>query len=222
MSFKWGISTEVKRNREAFLGKNGIDARDCVVMQPQHADNIVVVDGRFKEHEALTPSKEVSVDALLTREKGLVLFLLTADCFPTAYYDPVRAAIALVHLGRGPTEKKLAAKVVDKMIETFDTDPGDLLVQFGPGIHKDSYLIRDPEQKIFAEWKPYLEETPAGLTKIDLITYNVDQLRQRGVRKENMYVDEHDTATSDLYYSHYRSVRSGEPEGRFATIFGLK
>ena len=27
---------------------------------------------------------------------------------------------------------------------------------------------------------------------------------------------------SPLFYSHYRSVRTGEPEGRFATVVGIK
>jgi hypothetical protein len=41
------------------------------------------------------------------------------------------------------------------------------------------------------------------------------------VLPEHIEVSPVNTAISDEYYSHYRSVRSGEPEGRFALLVGL-
>ena len=40
--------------------------------------------------------------------------------------------------------------------------------------------------------------------------------------EEKIVIDPNDTAQSPRFYSHYRSLRTGEPEGRFATIIGLK
>lgn len=222
MSFVWSPAEEVIRNREAFLRGKGLKPEDCAVMSLQHEEKIVIVGRDSLEQSALAPSAGIIAEALITREKGLALFLMTADCLPTAYYDPKKEVVALAHLGRKPTERKLAAKVVRKMAEEFETDPRDVVVLIGPGIHKDSYIFMNPQQKQFAEWQPFLEETPSGETKIDLVGFNRDQLLRAGVLPQNIVIDPNDTAQSPRFYSHYRSLRTGEPEGRFATVFGLK
>jgi copper oxidase (laccase) domain-containing protein len=72
------------------------------------------------------------------------------------------------------------------------------------------------------EWQPYIEDLASGETTIDLIAFNRDQLIELGVQEENISIDPVDTVTSDDYFSHYRSVRTGELEGRFATVLALK
>lgn len=222
MSFKWGAQKEVIENREKFLRKNHSSLNDCVIMQLQHEDSILIADENMRGKGAHVPSESVVAEAVITEQKGLVLFLLTADCLPIAYYDPKKKVVALAHLGWKPTEKKLAARVVAKMVAEFGTDPHDLIVLVGPSIHKDSYVVMNPRQKESVDWRAFLEDTPSGETKIDLVAFNRDQLLHAGVLAKNITVDARDTAQSNEFYSHYRSTRTGEPEGRFATIIGLK
>src|SRR5580698_2290400 len=219
ISFKYGGVEEVVSNRHAFLKKKNLLLEDCVVMHPEHGDNIAVVGVRNKGKGALTENEGVVVDALITKERGVVLFLPTADCLPVAYIDPNKKVIGLVHLGWRSTEKNLASKVVKRMNKEFNVDPKDLIVLIGPGIRKDSYRWTDFKQKDAPAWKPFLESMPSGETKIDLVGYNKDQLVKIGVLKSNIYSDDaNDTVKSPRFYSHYRSVRTNEPEGRFATI----
>ncbi len=222
MSFTWGPTEEVIRNREVFLRGKGLKLEDCAVMSLQHEEKIVIVGRDSLEKNVFASSEGIIAEALITKEKGLTLFLMTADCLPIAYYDLKREIVALAHLGWKPTEKKLAAKVVREMVEKFETDPRDVIVLIGPGIHKDSYVFMNPQQKQFAEWQPFLEETPSGETKIDLVGFNRDQLLRLGVLPRNIVIDPNDTAQSPRFYSHCRSLRTSEPEGRFATIIGLK
>lgn len=223
MSFRYGDAEEVIKNRRNFLKKKDLSLEDCVVMQVEHGDRIAVVDNSDRGKGALVGTDGFTVDALITKEKGIVLFLLTADCLPVAYFDPNKKVIGLAHLGWKSTEKDLASKVIDRMKEEFGTNPKDLVVLIGPGIRKDSYIFHNPAQKSSPEWRPFLEDNSSGDTKIDLVGYNKSRLLKAGVLQANIFSDDrYDTANHHMFYSHYRSARTREPEGRFATIIGLK
>ncbi len=222
MSFKWGESTKVIENRRAFLNTKGISLENCAVLKIGDEDVIVKVENEAKGKGTLAIQDAIPADALLTQEKEVILFLFTGDCCPIAYYDPINKAIALAHCSWKSSHLKLASKVVARMTAEFGSNPKDLIVAIGPSVRKDSYTFINPEQKKFSEWAPFLEDTPSGETKVDIAGFNRDQLIQAGVLSERIAVDPHDTISSERFYSHYRSVRTGEPEERFATIIGLK
>jgi hypothetical protein len=214
MSFAWGPEEEVRGNRAAFLAGHGLKPEDCVVLN--------VGDGNaVKETGKTQTGKEIEADALITKEKGVFLFLVTGDCLPIACFDPVRNAVGLGHASRKSTDLNLARAMVETMGKRFGSDPKDMRVSIGPGIHKDSYLIEDPEQKGSPEWQPFLMGMPDGRTTVDLVGYNIEQMVQAGIRRENIEVSPVDTAASPQFFSHYRSVRTGEPENRFVTVIGI-
>jgi YfiH family protein len=213
MSVSWGPEAEVAENRKRFLAKSALKPEDCAVMDLEHSDGIEVV----KEGDG---GKIFKVDALMTAVPGLALFLMTADCFPLAYHDPVKGVLALAHLGWKSTDLGLSGKVVERMMKEFESNPNDIRVFIGPGIHRESYLVQDPSQQNDIRWEPYLEEA-MGFMKIDLIGFNLNALTEAGVPRESISISPENTAVSPEYLSHFRAVRTGEPEGRFATIVGL-
>lgn len=215
LSVKWGEGKEVEENRKKFLERHGLKREDAVVLDLMHDDKIVVV-GRE------SAGKDVRAEVVLTKEPGLVLMLLTADCNPISLYDPTNKAIALGHMSWQTTTLYLAKKTVEAMQKEFGTNPADLVVTIGPSARKESYIQKEVKQREHPEWAPYLSDAGDGATAIDVLGFNIDQLVAAGVRRENISVDPTDTIPSKEYYSHYRSVRTGEPEGRFATILSLK
>lgn len=220
MSFSFGDKKEVLKNRKAFLKKNGVSLGDCVVMQVEHEEKIVPVDA----HDTIEKKGEDSVveaEALITKTKGVVLFLLTADCLPVTFFDPSKKVIGLAHLGWRPSERSLALKVVKALHKEYGCDPSDILVWIGPGIHKESYVFENPLQKTLPNWAPYLQDLPTGETQVDLVGFNMAQLQDCGILPEHIEVDGTDTAKSKEYFSHYRSTRTGKEEGRHATIITL-
>ena len=50
----------------------------------------------------------------------------------------------------------------------------------------------------------------------------MQQLLRAGVPEKNIFIDSTDTGASHEYYSHYRSQRTSEQEGRFVTIVALQ
>ena len=219
MSFRWGEKEEVSHNRKVFLEKHQLRTEDCLVMEIEHGAKIVLVDSSYK---SLSENTLVSAEALITQEKGLALFLLTADCLPISLYDPIREVIALAHLGWKPTNLKLIEKVIREMTNKFNSNRTELIAHIGPGIHKESYVFEDPIQKTLPEWSPFLHDLSPKETQIDLVSYNKMQMLAAGLREENILIDPADTGASGEYFSHYRSVRTGEPERRFVTVLALK
>lgn len=220
MSFRYGEQETVAANRAAFLGRVGIDASRVVVMDVEHGNKVVSVTAE-DAGDCLSPQHRVAAEALMTNEPGLALFLLTADCLPVAFHDPAHGAIALAHLGWKPSAAGLAAKVVHEMQGAYGTDARDLHVIIGPGIHKESYAFEHLDQAASPEWQPFLSQDTKGKWHVDLAGFNVAQLVAAGVPSDAIAVDPVDTAASTQYFSHYRAARTGEPEGRFATVIRL-
>ena len=214
LSVKWGDKNEVLHNRKAFLKKFNQAPENCVVMEPEHGDVIVHVT-------AANTSKMIIAEAFITQGVGVILFLLTADCFPVSFYDPEKQVVALAHLGWRPIDKELAAKVVTEFVKVYESNPASIQVIIGPGIHKESYRFKELEQDKAKSWSKFLTHLPNGEIQVDLIGYIRKQLLDAGICSENIEISPVDTATSDEYFSHYRSVRTGESEARFATIVGL-
>lgn len=224
MSLRWGTSVEeVVENRRTFLGKHHLRLEDCVMPSLVHADEIVVVRNEDAGKGMIDPDTCIEAEALITNSQDIGLFILTADCFPVAYYDTVQKVIALAHLGWKPAGKHLAGKVVERMQDAFGCDPRDIQVCVGPGIHPESYRYDRPHQKGLPEWIPYLKSVPETHEfSIDLLGFVTNQLRDAGIAEENLEVVGIDTAVNQNFYSHYRSKATGEAEGRFATVVALK
>lgn len=191
-------------------------------MQVEHGDRVIGVTGAEVGIGAGTPDAGITAEALMTNVSGLGLFLLTADCLPVVYHDPVHHAIAIAHVGRKPTTLGLAAKVVREMERVYRSAPSDIRVHIGPGIHAESYVFETVEQASDPAWQPFIEQDAFGKWHVDLVAYNLAQLAAAGVEEAHVTVDPANTAESDKYFSHYRSVRTGEPEARFATVVALQ
>ena len=204
-------------NARSFLGKYRLQLEDCIVMEVEHEDRVLVVD---TSHKPRGLTEVLPAEAFITHEKGVVLFLLTADCLPITLYDPVKQVLALAHLGWKPTDKKLLPKVIRRMQEVYGTEPTNLKVFIGPGIHKESYRHTLPltNNVELTALKPFVALLPSNEVAIDLVGCNKAQLLGVGVKREHIQIDPTDTAISTKYFSHYRSVRTKEKEGRFATV----
>ena len=209
MALKWGDKNEVWRNREKFLDKNSISVKDCVFTSLVHGVEIKIVGSHDKE-------KILEADGFITLDKQVAIWITTGDCLPVVVYDSVRCALALVHLSWQGVDKGLTIKAIQKMVE-MGSNPANLGVKIGPGARKESYIFDGPiAQENDPKWQPFLEKLGNGRTAIDLVGFIKKQLVDCGVEKiEDCGID---TAKGKNYFSHYRAVRTGESEGRFATV----
>jgi polyphenol oxidase len=221
LSFPYGKQSDVVQNREAFLTQHNFSLDDCAVMQVLDETVIHQVTTKDKGKGARQFADVIMADALVTTEKGVLLFLLTADCLPATFYDPVHQVLALAHLGRKSSTKHLATKMVEFLGQNYQSQPQDLIVILGPAIQQESYILDQQFVQLDKDWQPFVKHVSATEVAINLAGFNHNLLQQSGVKSENIVLSSIDTAKSNQFFSHYRAVRQGETEGRFATVVGL-
>lgn len=202
----------VIKNRLIISQKYSIDLKNLIYMNQIHSDNIEIIENSMI-------NKIENTDAILTKERGIFLMVLVADCVPILLFDPVRKAIGAVHAGRNPTFKKISQKAVLKMKESFKSDPKDILVCMGPSIRSCCYEVSKSLADIAVKnfGKKYVLERE-GRFYLDLQTLNKDELLEAGVREENIEISNRCTCCLRDYFS-YRRERV---TGRFAAIIGLR
>lgn len=223
MALKFGPEEEVQGSRTAFLGRLGIEERQAVLMEVQHGTGIQFVDAGDGGKGILPDVPGYKVDALIAAEDGIFPFLLIGDCLPVVIYEPEAKITALVHLGWRNTDKRFVQLVIKEMEKEYSATPEKMLVGIGPAIHKESYIFSGDEiRERKLNWPGFLVPMGKDKTGIDIIGYNIAQLKEIGISSENIETSHIDTAASASYFSHYRSRTSTEPEGRIAAVAGMK
>jgi copper oxidase (laccase) domain-containing protein len=170
-------------------------------------DNIVDVDN-------LSPQQlwEIPADGLVTRKSSALLVLKAADCIPLVFYVPGEKILALAHAGTSGA----ALHLPEKMLKELGRQPAEVQVYVGPHVSQKSYRFPDKDlsdKELDKSWDNYFTQETDGL-HIDLLGYVIDELKNCGVRPENIEVSEVDTAADENYYSHRRHKITGEPTGR--------
>jgi polyphenol oxidase len=222
MSFKWHVGDVVVDHRNKFLAELGINIKSCVAMEVSHDINILAIDKKTSGF-GMKDESSIQVDGLITNEQNLFLFLLTADCLPIIFYDPINKSLGLAHLSRINSGKKFCVKMIEELYKCYNCNPRDLIIGIGPSIRKESYIFSSDEAKNNTpDWDDFMEGLPDGRVGIDLVGYNARELIRNGIIEENIEISGIDTGKDYNFFSHYRSKRTGEIEGRMATVIGMR
>ena len=140
------------------------------------------------------------VDGHLTRERGIGLLVLVADCFPVALSDGER--VAMLHCGWRP----LAGGILEKALAHFGSNPSAAV---GPGIGGCCYEVGDEVLKAFAG-----VDGAASGRMLDLRAVIASKLAAAGVA-DVQHVDHCTSCEPERYFSHRRD---GGVTGRQAGI----
>ncbi len=213
MSVKWQATDgEAETNRALWLKRFRVLPTDLVVGSLNLGVNFAVVDARNKGQMI------EDVDALITRELQVPLFMVVGDCFPVVLFDSHKNQLALVHLGYQGIVGGLLLGVVGELV-AFGSRAEDIEMRIGPGVKKESYVfpVEEVRQRSLDGWGEFLDMQGNGKIGIDLAGYLVKQAKDLGIKKID--ISPVDTIRDLNYFSHYRSKRiTGEPEGRIAAV----
>jgi len=114
----------------------GVGDWPLITAQQVHGNKIAVVDTPFK-----TDKEFPACDGIITNQRGVALGVYVADCCAVYIVDPKTAAIGLVHSGRKGTEFGVVTNALNQMIERFESDPKDMIVQLSPCIRPPHYEV---------------------------------------------------------------------------------
>lgn len=182
--------------RQDFVSCLGIHPENLVTLKQVHSANIVRVSSLNR------PSDQCQADGLITQMSGIALGILTADCAPVFFYDPVRHVVGLAHAGWKGIVQEMIAKMAQAFRQNYKTSPSDLKVAIGPMIHKCCYEVGDEFQDFLGDFY----EKKAGMVKgrVDLNMAIYEQLTREGISLENIFDTKICTCCS---HSEFYSVR---------------
>ncbi|MEQ8355136.1 MAG: peptidoglycan editing factor PgeF [Kiloniellaceae bacterium] len=138
---------KVTENRRRAMAEMDLEGARLVTAYQFHSPDVVEVRKPWARGEA------PKADAMVTRERGLALGILTADCVPVLLADAEAGVVGAAHAGwKGALGGVLQATVA-AMIR-LGAEPGRIAAGIGPAISQRSYEV-GPEFPA-----PFLEQDP--------------------------------------------------------------
>ncbi len=203
----------VAANRAAVVDGLNV-ACDPVWLEQVHGTRIADLDSigrrRFSDAAAIT------ADGAMTRARGTVAAVMTADCLPVLLCNVAGTEVAAAHAGwRG-----LAAGVLEAAVAAFDAAPESVIAWLGPAIGAAAFEVGADVREAFVRLGPAYEaafrENARGRWQADLYRLARCRLKAAGVRSISgggycTYTD------STRFFSHRRQ----NPCGRQATLIWL-
>ncbi|GAA0911042.1 peptidoglycan editing factor PgeF [Streptomyces thermoalcalitolerans] len=166
----------VRANRERAAEALGLDPDRVVWMNQVHGAEVAVVDGPWADAAGIP-----SVDAVVTRQRGLALAVLTADCVPVLLADPVAKVAAAAHAGRPGLVAGVVPAAVRAMVR-LGAEPARIVARTGPAVCGRCYEVPEAMRAEVAAVEPAAyAETSWGTPAVDVSAGAHAQLERLGV-----------------------------------------
>ncbi len=192
----------VQANRDLVMHSLGASA--MVGLQQVHGPIVITVD------QPWAAGAGPRGDAMVTRQPGIALGIITADCAPVLLADPATGVIGAVHAGwRGAVAGVLEATIA--AMTTLGANPARIAAAIGPCIRQPSYEVgADLRDAVLAE-RPdaarfFADGTRPGHWQFDLAGYCAMRLTGLG-RVDLLPADT--AADPDRFFSHRRRTLAG-------------
>lgn len=207
----------VQINRNRVADAMHVTPANLVSVRQVHSADVATVTAPFAD--ALPKA-----DALVTKTPGLALAILTADCQPVIFHDPVGHVIGIAHAGwRGALDGVLDA-TVDAM-EAIGAKRADIRAVIGPSISQRAYEVGPA---FLDEFLTHDQGNARFFTRgqkdrmhFDLPSYGVHRLRSAGVGLAE-WTGHCTYSDADKFYSYRRTTHAGEADyGRLISAIRL-
>ncbi|ARO14089.1 yfiH [Ketogulonicigenium robustum] len=206
----------VALNRSRVAQAMGVPADALVGLSQIHSAIVVNVTDSTAPRPA--------ADALVTRQPGIALAILTADCQPVLFADAAAGVIGAAHAGWKGTRAGVLEATIDAMVD-LGAQRGNITAVIGPTISqrvyevgadfRDNFLADDPESARF------FVAGDAGKYLFDLPGFGLSRLRRAGIKhaewtRHCTYCD------PKRFYSYRRTTHEKEADyGRLISVIRL-
>jgi polyphenol oxidase len=162
---------------------------------------------------------------MVTNRPGLCLGILTADCVPLLFADPVAGVIGAAHAGWKGALGGIAEATVTAMCR-LGAEPNRIRAAIGPAIQQASYEVGPEFPARFAETDPaslrfFRGPAGDGRHRFDLPGFVASRLAMLGLAQiGNCGLDT--CADEARFFSYRRATLRGEPDyGRQISVVAL-
>lgn len=121
-------------NRARVAGYFGIASSNLLCLRQVHSPRVVEVRAPWKSEA------KPEADAMVTRERGLALSILTADCGPVLFADSEAGVVGAAHAGWKGALTGVLDATVDEMIG-LGADRARICASIGPMISGKAYEV---------------------------------------------------------------------------------
>ena len=181
---------ENKNSYKKICKSIGIEYNNIVKTNQVHKDIVKSVDEKINKNEPDFNEKAYQeTDGLITNQKNLAICATNADCIVLMMYDRVKKVIANVHSGWRGTVQNIGAKAIDKMEELYNSNPKDIICCISPSIRSCHFEVDDDVKDIFSKSFKNVQnaiEKHNNKWHIDTVKLNIDMLKEKGLRQENI------------------------------------
>ncbi|MEW4468346.1 peptidoglycan editing factor PgeF [Parasphingorhabdus sp. JC815] len=197
------------------------DSQLLTVHQVHSADVVTVGKGFAIDADTERPH----ADAMVTDRPGYLLGILTADCVPVLFYDPVAQVIGAAHAGWKGALGGVTDNIITAM-EKLGAVRENIMCAIGPCIAQGSYEVDVGFRQHFVTDDPvnerFFEAGRPDHFHFDIEAYVVHLLTIAGIKKiDALGLDTY--TNEDRYYSYRRSCHRGEAGyGRQISLIGLR
>ncbi len=183
------------------LKQEDIDYTSIIIPSQTHSNNVAVIASPVSE----VIYKPENIDAVVTNQKGVVLTVVTADCVPIVYFDPVGNIIGISHGGWKGTLEKIGQRVIDNMIK-MGSKQKDIVAAIGPAIDSCCYDIYGERLRLFqSAFGDTVLKKQKNAVYLDLKKANVLTLLNAGLSRNNIDVSDSCTSCDDTgFFSNKR------------------
>lgn len=209
----------VEANRIRAIAAMGLAGAGLVTVRQVHSAIAVVVDGPWGETGA------PKADGLVTKVRGLVLGVLTADCAPVLLADADAGIIGAAHAGWRGAKGGILEATLQAMVD-LGADAGNIAAGIGPCIAAPSYEVGEDFSLEFLEDAPENRAFFSASDKedhylFDLPGYVAGRLESLGLMSiENVSRDT--LAEGENFFSYRRATLNGEDDyGRNLSAIAL-
>ncbi|MCT4575602.1 MAG: peptidoglycan editing factor PgeF [Alphaproteobacteria bacterium] len=178
-----------------------------------HGSKILIINSL--EEAKNIDAYSVEVDATITKERGVILCISTADCAPIILVDRDNNIISAVHAGWKSACKGIITKTIKEMVR-LGADSSSIKAYIGPCLGKESFecekdmmnsfLEADKKNSVFFERKNEIKYL------FDLKSFCVNELKKSEVT--DISVSDIDTYTDNNYHS-YREFEANNPNIKY-------
>lgn len=197
-------------NRRRFFSALGIKENQVASAHQVHGDSILHVS---------KPGRYDGYDALITREKDLLVCVSIADCTPILIFDAKNEAVAAIHAGWRGTALSIVSSTLEQMKTVFGTQGRDCYAFIGTCIDVCDYEVdadvADYFDTAFKKMNPQI-----GKFFLDLKSANRQQLVEGGLSPERIEISPFSTLTHNSDYFSHRAEKG--ITGRMLAAIGMK
>jgi len=225
MSSKFDSLKVISKRREKILKRFGFSLKDLVLLEQKGTANVQIASEKHLGFALNNETPFEPADALITKEKNIVLGIFIAYCLPIFFYDPKKEIIALAHAGWQGLYDGLLQNVVKKFIK-LGSKAENILAYIGPSIGPCHYHVEEERVNMFKEKYPFLNENfykkRFGVYYLNLWEIAKLVLLKEGLKNRNIEISKICTYCHKNLFSHRKETEKGEISGIMFAFFAMK